>query len=73
MFIALETVCHMSFYYIICTDIDECITGDHNCSEKCTNAQPGYVCNCFNGTAGCFGEISIFLVTIKGEDYPSIS
>ncbi|XP_065182013.1 uncharacterized protein LOC135812654 [Sycon ciliatum] len=37
-----------------CPDIDECITGDHNCSEKCTNAQPGYVCNCFNGTAGCF-------------------
>lgn len=39
---------------IICSEIDECATGRHNCHHfaECTNTQDGYKCACKEGFLG---------------------
>lgn len=32
-----------------CEDIDECRTGDHHCSQLCTNLKGAYSCDCRDG------------------------
>jgi len=34
---------------LLCTDIDECITGLHNCEHICVNNRGSYECDCQDG------------------------
>lgn len=34
---------------ITCRDLDECSTGEHECSDVCTNTEGGYRCSCPTG------------------------
>ena len=36
-------------FSLFVTDIDECATGTHRCSQKCNNAVGGYRCSCSEG------------------------
>lgn len=38
----------------VIADIDECMTGENDCSEnaECTDTFGGFVCTCFNGYQG---------------------
>ena len=35
--------------YLCHSDIEECATDTHNCSQLCVELDGGYECNCFNG------------------------
>ena len=49
--------------YPSCVDIDECVTGTHNCNESanCTNTNGSFTCQCKEGYTGdgvdCEGKI----------------
>ena len=36
-------------FFCICTDIDECSSGVHNCAQNCTNTVGSYTCSCRSG------------------------
>lgn len=44
------------------TDHDECLTGGHDCSQRCINFKSGFLCACFDGyeitddNSTCIGE-----------------
>ncbi len=35
--------------YIIGTDLDECVTGTHDCDQECSNTNGGFQCGCYHG------------------------
>ena len=35
----------------VCTDSDECKTGEHKCAHVCWNTHGGYKCSCYPGVA----------------------
>ena len=44
----------LSISYPSCADIDECVTGTHNCNERanCTNTNGSFTCQCKEGYTG---------------------
>ena len=46
-----------SILIYICTDVDECSDGTHNCDQVCTNTNGSYTCSCNSGfTLGSDGQ-----------------
>ena len=49
-------------------DHDECLTGGHNCSQRCVNFKSGFLCACFDGykltenNSTCIGEYFFHVV-----------
>jgi len=35
--------------YLSVTDVNECLTGRHNCSHICSNTYGGFECSCYQG------------------------
>ena len=42
-----ESVYCLSVY--LCSDIDECMAGTHQCEHNCTNTVGSYTCSCHDG------------------------
>ena len=48
---------------IICTDVDECDTGNGGCDQNCTNNDGSFLCSCCTGYTlaeddlGCDGKL----------------
>ncbi len=53
--------CSVVYY----TDIDECVLGDHNCSQLCQNTDGGFTCSCSSGF-----QLSDDGVSCDGVDLP---
>ena len=61
----LDSHCQrLFFFFAVCyLDVDECITGNHNCdvNANCTNTVGGHNCTCKEGFAGdgrsCSGKL----------------
>lgn len=59
-------ICHCNAGYIIskenskkCVDIDECATGNHTCSQLCTNLNGTYSCSCRDGFRASDGHSGV--------------
>lgn len=59
-------ICHCNSGYIIskenskkCIDIDECATGNHTCSQLCSNLNGTYSCSCRDGFRSSDGHSGV--------------
>ena len=55
----------------ICTDIDECQSGNGGCEQSCTNTVGSFFCNCTDGfllredLLGCDGKAYCFFFAVS--------
>ena len=62
-------------FYLFCVDIDECVTGTHNCNENanCTNTNGSFTCQCKEGYTGdgveCEGMIYTQIMVLSVLDH----
>ena len=68
LFFLMLTVMHINFFSTVCTDINECTTGTHNCDMNaiCIDTDGSFNCTCNNGYEGngtlCFSKYLLNLV-----------
>ena len=63
------SLCIFDLFYSFCVDIDECVTGRHNCSENanCTNTNGSFTCQCKEGYTGDGVECEGMMYRIVGN------
>ena len=72
------SLCIFNLFYSFCVDIDECVTGTHNCNESanCTNTNGGFTCQCKEGYTGdgveCEGMIYAQMVVLSLFQYNQV-
>ena len=73
-FTAHLSLCIFDLFYPFCVDIDECVTGTHNCNENanCTNTNGSFTCQCKEGYTGdgveCEGMIYTQIMVLSVLD-----
>ena len=66
-----QHICIFDLFYPFCVDIDECVTGPHNCNENanCTNTNGSFTCQCKEGYTGDGIECEGMICTVHAHQY----